>query len=321
MQSLGGVSLDEPQLILGLGELLWDLLPEGPRLGGAPANFSVMAGRLGNRAYVLSRIGNDSLGQQALDLLGTLPVDAAAIQMDTRAETGSVTVSLNNGQPTYTIHEPAAWDFLEASEEWLLLAQRANAICFGSLAQREPVSRATIQKLVAASGPTCVRVFDVNLRAPFYTAEILTESIAIASAVKMNDAEVPLVLHLLGLEDAVDDRANNPGKAALRHGAEKILAAFPRLDLVVITCGGSGSLLVRRNEWHEHPGIAISIADTIGAGDAFTAALTHYLLRGATLAQLNEAGNQWGAFIASQPGAMPPIPEQARAAIQRKIEG
>lgn len=313
--------MDEPQLILGLGELLWDLLPEGPRLGGAPANFSVMAGRLGSRAYVLSRIGPDALGQQALDVLRPLPVDTAAMQMDPRAETGRVTVSLTNGQPSYTIHEHAAWDFLDASEEWLLLAQRAGAICFGSLAQREPVSRATIQQLVAASVPACIRVFDVNLRAPFYSAQVLSDSIALATVVKMNDAEVPLVLHWLGLAKAPTSAPTICDKAVLREGAEKILAVFPRLDLVVITCGGSGSLLVRRSEWHSHPGIEVKIADTIGAGDAFTAAITHYLLRGATLEQLSEAGNQWGAFIASQPGAMPPISEQTRATIQRRIEG
>lgn len=313
--------MKEPQLILGVGELLWDLLPEGPRLGGAPANFSVMAGRLGNHACILSRIGRDPLGQQALDILRPLPVEISAIQMDPRAETGRVTVALNNGQPSYTIHEPAAWDFLDAGEEWILLAARSSAICFGSLAQRNPVSRAAIQRLVQATGVGCVRVFDVNLRAPFYSAEILTESVALATVVKMNDAEVPLVLNLLGLANAPLPGESEWDKTRLRHGAEKLLAEFPRLDLVVITCGGSGSLLVRRDEWHSHPGIKVKIADTIGAGDAFTAAITHYLLRGSSLERLNEAGNQWGAFIASQIGAMPTISEETRESIRRKIEG
>ena len=311
----------EPQLVLGVGELLWDLLPEGPRLGGAPANFSVMAGRLGSRAYILSRIGRDPLGEQALDILRPLPVETSAIQMDPRAETGRVTVTLNNGQPSYTIHEPAAWDFLDASEEWLLLAGRAAAICFGSLAQRNSTSRATIQQLVAASGSGCIRVFDVNLRVPFYTADILTESIALATVVKMNDTEVPQVLYLLGLATAPAPGEPEWDKTRLRYGAEKLLAEFPRLDLVVITCGGTGSLLVRRDEWHAHPGIPVKLADTIGAGDAFTAAITNYLLRGSSLERLNEAGNQWGAFIASQPGAMPAISDATRDSIRRKIEG
>jgi fructokinase len=280
-----------------------------------------MAGRLGSRAYILSRIGRDPLGEQALDILRPLPVETSAIQMDSRAETGRVTVTLNNGQPSYTIHEPAAWDFLDASEEWLLLAGRASAICFGSLAQRNPVSRAAIQRLVAASGSGCIRVFDVNLRSPFYTADILTESVALATVVKMNDAEVPLVLYLLGLATASTPGEAEWDKTRLRYGAEKLLAEFPRLDLVVITCGGTGSLLVRRDEWHEHPGIKVKIADTIGAGDAFTAAITHYLLRGSSLERLNEAGNQWGAFIASQPGAMPAISDVTRESIRRKIEG
>jgi fructokinase len=137
--------MNQPHLILGIGELLWDILPGGMRLGGAPANFAVMAGRLGNHAAILSRIGRDDLGRQAIDRLNTIldpvPVETGFLQVDPQHETGRVTVSLENGEPHYTIHEPAAWDFLELSDEWVQLVERADAICFGSLAQRNQQAR------------------------------------------------------------------------------------------------------------------------------------------------------------------------------------
>ncbi len=310
-----GTALTESHLILGIGELLWDMLPDGPQLGGAPANFTVMAGRLGNHAAILSRIGRDELGRKAVDLLDPLPADTSFLQVDTAHETGRVTVTLKEGQPEYIIHEPAAWDFLELSDEWVRLAERANAICFGSLAQRSLVSRQTVQTLAAQTSSSCVRVFDVNLRTPFYSSEVVQESLELATVVKMNDAELPLLLGLLGLP-----LEGEPGTGQLRLGAERLLAEFPTLHLVAVTRGGHGSLLVKRDEWHEHPGIPVKVGDAIGAGDAFTAALTHYLLGGAKLAVLNEAGNRWGAWVASQSGAMPELPDAVRAGIAAVIE-
>jgi len=294
----------EPRLVLGIGELLWDVLPEGPRLGGAPSNFTVMAGRLGSHAAILSRIGRDDLGRNAVSLLDPLPADTEYLQVDPIHETGRATVALVDGQPHFTIHEPAAWDFLELSDEWVRLAERADAICFGSLAQRSLESRQTIQTLAAQTKAQCVRVFDVNLRPPFYSSEVLQESLELASVMKMNDAEVPLVLGLLGLP-AFD--AHDPG--ALQSGAEKLLEEFPTLNMVAVTRGGSGSLLVTREAWHDHPGIPVKVADTVGAGDAFTAGITTALLRGGDLAALNEAGNRWGSWVASQRGAMPEFDE------------
>jgi fructokinase len=322
-----GMTVKEPYLILGLGELLWDMLPEGSQLagvpidrsssmgllGGAPANFAVMAARLGNHAAVLSRIGRDDPGRQAMKQLESLPVDVILVQVDPTHETGQVTVEFADGQPQYTIHEPAAWDFLELSDEWVRLAERADAICFGSLAQRGLESRHTIQTLVAQTSSECVRVFDVNLRAPFYSGEVIQESLELATVVKMNDAEMPLVLGLLGLP--MDD-----GCDRLRLGAERLLGEFPALGMVAITRGADGSLLVTRSEWHQHPGIVVKVADTIGAGDAFTAALTHYMLRGVDLATLNEAGSRWGGWAASQLGGMPALPDEVSAAITAAIE-
>jgi fructokinase len=308
--------LKEQHLILGIGELLWDFMPDGTRLGGAVANFCVMAARLGNHSAILSRIGRDELGRNAVDLLDPLPVDTSVLEVDPVHETGRVTVSLASGQPSYTIHEPSAWDFMELTDEWVKLAERADAICFGSLAQRCQVSRQTIQTLVSQTSSSCIRVFDVNLRQPYFTSEVIQESLELATVMKMNDDEVPQVMGLLGLP--VDD---DPPQERLRLASERMLEEFPTLDLVAVTRGSHGSLLVKRAEWHEHPGSPIKVADTVGAGDAFTAALTHYLLRGADLATLNEAGNRWGGWVASQSGAMPLLPDQVRAAIAAAIEG
>ena len=312
----------EPHLILGIGELLWDIVPDGMRLGGAPANFAVMAGRLGNHAAVLSRIGRDDLGRRAIDRLDPMPVETGFLQVDPLHETGRVTVSLEGGEPHYTIHEPAAWDFLELSDEWVQLVERADAICFGALAQRHRQARQTIQTLAAEASATCIRVFDVNLRAPFYSAEVLEESLELATVVKMNDAEAPLVLDLLGLavEDAPVAAETLATPTYLRSAAERLLAEFPSLQMVAATRGSRGSLLITRDEWDEHPGFPVKVADGIGAGDAFTAAMTHYMLRGADLATLNEAGNRWGGWMASQSGAMPALPDAVRDAITAAIE-
>jgi fructokinase len=297
--------------ILGIGELLWDVLPEGLQLGGAPANYTVMAGRLGNHASPVSRIGADSMSERALQVLLPMPVDCSLLQTDPERPTGWVTVEFREGQPSYTIHEPVAWDFMELTEAWQAAAAQADAVCFGSLGQRNPVSRATIQALVRGTRADCHRIFDVNLRAPFYSAELIRSSLQLATVMKMNDGEAPLVAELLGL----------PASASLRAGAEGVLSEFPNLRLIAITCGSSGSLLVSPSEFDSHPGIPTIVADTIGAGDAFTAALTHYLLRGAPLRVLNEAGNRWGSFIASRNGGMPEISDATIARIAREIEG
>ena len=325
--------MSESHLILGIGELLWDILPRPHAggvevdipipgqhanakgvalLGGAPANFAVMAGRLGNHTAILSRIGRDELGRRALDHLDPMPVDTGSLQVDHERPTGVVTVAFENNEPRYTIHQPAAWDFFELSDEWVRLAERADAICFGSLAQRSRASRQAIQELVSETSSTCVRVFDVNLRPPFLSAEVIEESLELATVVKMNDAELPRVLELLGI--------SIEGESELRLGAERLLNEFPELRLVAVTRGASGSILVARDEWDDHPGYPVKVADAIGAGDAYTAALTHYMLHGASLTRLNEAGNRWGSWLASQSGAMPRLPEAVLHQISAAIE-
>ncbi len=230
-----------PKVLVGLGELLWDMLPEGKQLGGAPANFSVMSARLGNRAVIASRLGNDALGKEARQYLAPLPADLSFIQEDPKHPTGSVGVTLTAGQAEYVIHEPVAWDFLDFTPQWKQLAAEADAVCFGTLAQRQPVSRKAIHAFLAATRKECVRVFDVNLRKPFYTRGVLEDSLAKATILKLNDAEMPQVLDLLKLDAGTASAELDP--AALRKGAHALLGEFP-LQLVCITMGGSGSLLV-----------------------------------------------------------------------------
>jgi fructokinase len=305
----------QPQLVVGIGELLWDMLPSGPRLGGTVSNFSVMAGRLGSQAVCASRLGKDELGWRALEELGQKPLDATYLQTDPTHPTSTVAVTLKDGQAEYTIAEGVAWDYLELSPEWRGLAPRAAAVCFGTLAQRNDVSRQTIQGFLAATGPDCVRVFDVNLRPPSYSASVIERSLQQTTLLKMNDSEMPEILKLLNLGGGESTRADT-----LLDGARRLLERFP-VHMVCVTMGGSGSLLVTRAQVDRHPGIPVKVVDTVGAGDAFAAALTHYYLRKAPLPVINEAGNRWGSWVASQPGAMPPLDEATRASITAAIEG
>jgi fructokinase len=302
------------KVVVGLGELLWDLLPAGKRLGGAPANFSVMTARLGNRGVIASRLGNDNLAAAARETLRAFPVDTSLLQTDAAHPTGTVGVEIHGGEPHYIIHEPTAWDFLEWTPAWRALASSADAVCFGTLAQRDAASRATIRAFVSATRPDCVRVFDVNLRPPFFSTEIIDQSLASATIFKLNEVEAPQVLHMLGLP-----QPSARGEAGLLEGARSLLQRYP-LQLVAITMGGEGSLLATRDSFDRHPGVATKVADTVGAGDAFTAALVHSYLNGASLAEMNEAGNRWGGWVASQPGAMPHLDEATLAAISEQIQ-
>ena len=303
----------KPKLVAGLGELLWDMLPDGPQLGGAVSNFAVMSARLGDHAVIASRVGDDQMGRHAQTILSAFPVDSGYLQIDANHVTSSVTVSLIEGQAKYVINEPVAWDYLEFSPSWLTLAQQADAVCFGTLAQRSANAQRTIQGFLAETRQDCLRLLDVNLRAPFYSAKTLESSLDFATVLKMNDSEVPVVLELLGMPHS-DDLSPN----VLVSGARALTDEFP-LALICITMGGNGSLLVSRSQVDRHPGVRTEVIDTVGAGDAFTAALAHYHLQGASLATMNEAGNRWGAWMASQRGAMPPLDEAKREEITAAI--
>ena len=284
--------------IIGIGEILWDLLPEGKRPGGAPANFAYVANALGNRGSVLSRVGNDPPGMELLDELSAKNLSTATVQIDDEHPTGAVRVTLDGGQPSYEIAADSAWDHLELSESWREIASDADAVCFGSLAQRREVSRSTIHEIVRAVKSW--RIFDVNLRRDFYSPEILRRSLSAANVVKLNHEELPVVAGIFELE------SRDPSAAA-----QGLISRFD-LKLVCITRGAGGSLLISKAGVSENAGLKTNVADTIGAGDAFTAALAHGLLRGWELDKINAFANRVGAFVASKAGAMPEFPEELK---------
>jgi fructokinase len=197
------------------------------------------------------------------------------------------------GQPRFEISGSVAWDFLDWTPQWQTLAHQADAVCFGSLAQRSEHSRATVRKFVLASGRNAVRVFDVNLRQSFYTAQVLAESMKLATIVKLNHEELPRIMRLFELEHHREEDS-----------ARRLLSLHD-LKLVCVTRGNGGSLLISAGECSEHPGFRVKVADTVGAGDAFTAGIVHGYLRGTSLAQINENANRVGAWVASQSGATP----------------
>ena len=281
------------KIVVGLGELLWDLLPAGKQLGGAPANFAYISSLFGEQGIPLSRVGNDDLGAEALRRLTELGLPTAFVQIDSHRPTGTVRVELNAGQPRYEVSQSVAWDFLEWTPAWENLAQQADAVCFGSLAQRSPRSRAAIRSFLGATSPSAVRIFDVNLRGDFYSSDLLAESMTLADVVKLNDEELPQIMQLGGLVHA-DEKSS----------AEKLLRLYD-LDLVCVTRGRRGSLLLSKSGSSEHAGFHVKVADTIGAGDAFTAGLTHEYLHGPSLDGMNEVANRLGAWVASQAGATP----------------
>jgi fructokinase len=293
--------------IVGIGELLWDRLPKGEQLGGAPANFAYHASLLGNRAGVLSRVGRDRLGDRAVVRLRGLRLATDFIQFDETKATGTVAVQLDaSGQPDFIITEEAAWDYLEFTPQWQALAAVADAVCFGSLAQRSPVSRQTIRRFLEATPKDALRIFDVNLRQPFYTSEIILESFALARLAKINHHELAQLAAMFDLSGSTETEL-----------ARQLLSKFA-LELVCITRGQQGSLLVSRTEAVEHPGFAIDVVDTIGAGDAFTAVLAFHYLSRAPLAVINRAANLMGATVAGHIGATPSI---GRDILERVISG
>jgi fructokinase len=280
--------------VVGLGELLWDLLPTGKQLGGAPANFAYIASVLGDEGIPASRLGQDGLAAEALLRLTELGLPTSFVQEDASHSTGTVKVEVDDkGQPRFEISESVAWDFLEWTMEWRTLAAQADAVCFGSLAQRSEKSHSTIRRFVHGTRPEAVRVFDVNLRQGFYSAQILSDSMKMATIVKLNHEELPRIMQLFGLEH----RGEEP--SALR------LLTQHNLKLLCLTRGSRGSLLMSAGARSEHRGFHVKVTDTVGAGDAFTAGMVHEYLRGAALDQMNEVANRVGAWVASEAGATP----------------
>lgn len=284
--------------VAGVGEVLWDVLPGGRRLGGAPANFACHAMALGADAAIVSAVGDDPDGAAILDELGRRGFDTATLAVDPFHPTGTVTVRMGDaGQPDYTIHEDVAWDFLSPTPAALDVASNADAICFGSLAQRTATSREAVNMLLTSSPPGSLRIFDVNLRQNYYSAPLLKSSVEAAHIVKLNDDELSVFVDLL----LTDGKTLRDQVASLAH----------RFDLqgVALTRGAGGSLLYFNGAWDECPSSEISeLRDTVGAGDAFLAALVIGLLTDLSLEEINRCANNLAGHVCGCDGATPPPP-------------
>jgi fructokinase len=282
-------------LVSGVGELLWDLLPAGKQLGGAPANFVYFATTLGAKGLLVSRVASDDLGNQALRRLNELGLDIEGVMPYAIYETGTATVALENGVPRFTIPEPAAWDSITVSKALLARLADASAICFGTLGRRHAVSRASIRHMVLSVPKTALRIFDVNLRPPFYSKELIDEGLELANVLKLSDEELAIISQMYRLEGTEADR--------LRELRDRF-----DLRVIALTKGGAGSLVIDGERVSHQPAMAIDLADTVGAGDSFAAALVIGLLRGDGLDALHARAARLAAYVCSQSGATPPIP-------------
>ncbi len=283
--------------VVGIGEILWDLLPSGKQMGGAPANFAYHAHALGARSCVISRVGQDPLGVEILQRVQALGLPTADIQIDPSAPTGTVSVVLSaDGQPCFTIHENVAWDRIALEKSALAAAADADAVAFGTLAQRCEPAGGTIQALLAAVRPSAWRILDLNLRQHFFSREVIETSLRLSNIVKFNDSELPVLVQLLALRGSVREQIEQ-------------LARERGQRLVCLTRGARGSLLFSDGQWAEDPGQPVVVKDTVGAGDAFTAALALGVLAGKPLDAINRRANLVAQYVCTQEGATPPLPE------------
>jgi fructokinase len=318
---------------VAIGELLWDLLPTGPRLGGTTANYAILSSRLGAKSTLVSCVGEDELGREALTRLlavsselaagdGVGRFDASAIQISEELPTGTVSVTLDAaGRPRYEIDQPVAWDGIQAPPQLLELAQRAGVVCFGTLAQRLATSRDSIRAFVEATPADCVKVCDLNLRQPFCTEEVLRWCLQHTTLIKVSDEELPEVGRLLRNEGIGrgfphEGAGEEELTASAVASAEALLALAPNCHFVAVTLGPHGSVIASRGDgWDRHRGFPVKVVDTIGAGDAFTAGLTHAYMRGASIAQMNAVSNLCGSYVASQSGATPELSQRLLSSI------
>jgi fructokinase len=288
-----GLRSGEPDWVLGIGEILWDLLPDGPRLGGAPFNVVAHLHRLGHEAAFLTAVGDDDLGHRAMAAMTEAGISTALVRMSSRP-TGTAGVELDaGGHPAFVIHSPVAYERATLGEPALARIRRVppSAVVFGTLAQRAPAVRAATRAVLEA-GPSALRVYDVNLRDGTWTVPLVEELLGDASVLRLNDGEVSVLAPLLDLPAAEPEFA---AAAAARFG----------LDVVCVTRGGNGAMLWAGGVITEAAGARVRVADTIGAGDAFTAGLVDGLVRGREPRAILATANALGAFVASRAGAIP----------------
>ena len=286
--------------MIGLGELLWDCFPDGRLPGGAPANVAFHAQQLGLSAAVATRVGQDESGEELGKFLAAQGLSTKLVQIDPSHQTGTVTVwPYDKSSTGYTFLENSAWDFLEATPDLLEAVHSAQAICLGTLGQRRPVSRHTIQQCLRSVSSDCLVVYDVNLRPPFFAKDWIAKSMSHAHIVKLNDEEVKVLSQLFDFRSQDEIRF-----------AKRLLDDFKQLQLVCVTRGSKGCLAVTCGEVIELPGVPVDVVNTVGAGDAFTAAIIYGHLQKWPLASTLELANRFGALVAGRSGAMPVLTDE-----------
>ena len=286
--------------IVGIGEVLWDMLPQCKVLGGAPANFVYHASELGAKGFVISAVGNDALGDEIISQLAPFHIELKLGRV--KYPTGTVMVTLNNGIPEYEIIKNVAWDYITLNSSDLKLAQETDAVCFGSLAQRNEISRKSIIEFISAVPTGALKIFDINLRQNFYSRELIESSMKLANVLKINDEELVVISRLFGWSGSDEEIC----KKAMDYFQLKIMA---------LTCGTNGSYLFKDREMTFMETPVVEVQDTIGAGDSFTAGLAMGLLRNKPLRECHSLAVKISAFVCTNFGAMPSYPEHYKGFI------
>lgn len=286
------------EIIVGMGEALWDCLPEGKKIGGAPANFAYHVSQFGFNSRVVSAVGDDPLGDEILEVFAEKHLHAQLARVE--YPTGTVQVTLDQvGVPQYEIKENVAWDNIPFTDSLRDLALRTRAVCFGSLAQRNVVSRTTINRFLDAMPDTGneLKIFDINLRQNFYTREVLCDSMSRCNILKINDEELVTISRIFGY----------PG-IDLQDKCWILLAKY-NLKMLILTCGTNGSYVFTPGvvSFQETP--KVKVADTVGAGDSFTATFTAAILRGLPVPEAHKLAVEVSAYVCTQSGAMPVLPQ------------
>lgn len=295
------MTVTRPESIVALGEILWDVFPEGARFGGAPANFACHVAALGGQAYMVSGVGADPLGDQALQALQQRQVDTLHVRRFSEFPTGSVDVVVDaSGQPDYRFGQNEAWDHLEWSTRLAELASRTDAVAFGTLGQRSLPARRTIQQFVQQVPEPGLCVFDINLRPPYYDAEVIDQSMGLANVLKLNSDELKILSSMYELSGSMPDRLRQ-------------LASRFDLRVVALSRGSEGAVLLQGDDVSEASGVDVQVEDTVGAGDAYTAAMVLGLLRGQDLETINRRACRLAAYVCSRSGATPALPDEYRA--------
>lgn len=291
-------------LIIGLGEALWDMLPEGKKLGGAPANFAYHAGQFGLDTIAISALGEDKLADETIEALEQNGLKYLMPRVP--YATGTVQVTLTGeGIPTYEIKENVAWDNIPFNDEIKAAAKNCRAVCFGSLAQRNIVSRQTIQQFLDATPEDCIKICDINLRQQFFSKEILEESFKRCNILKINDEELVVVTRMFGYQDLDDAKI-----------CEKMVKEY-NLQMLVLTCGTNGSHVFTADGKHSfQPTPKVEVADTVGAGDSFTGSFCAAILNGKPVEEAHRIAVEVSAYVCTQNGAMPKYPAELVAKVK-----